>query len=47
MLTIKEIKEGVPNIGLDLTDNECNELIKIMEKNPDGVLDNYEFVMAI
>ncbi len=44
LLTLNEIKDGIRNQDIDLTDAELKEFLTIVDKNSDGVLTLEEFI---
>jgi Ca2+-binding EF-hand superfamily protein len=47
VLTRKELDSGIGNLGLDLSQEDIALLISVIDKNNDGVIDEFEFVANI
>ncbi|CDW82059.1 ef hand family protein [Stylonychia lemnae] len=47
VLTMQEIKKGIKNQRIELLDSEYQELIKVIDKNSDGVLTMEEWVNCL
>jgi Ca2+-binding EF-hand superfamily protein len=47
VLTTKEIRDGFKKLDLDLTSRDIEEIIKVLDKNTDGMISLEEFVQNL